>query len=145
MEFITRILLVLLISFMINCSKSDNPTISIVGNWIAVSLRTECPSSNTTETYACPATATALCYKILFSSNSTYLMQLSGTINGVPKADTYTGVYTMKGNSISTSATNSSGQSFTETDTFSLSGNMLTITSPKNSSTGCTNVIVFTK
>jgi hypothetical protein len=147
MKLFVRILPVLLIGLMINCSKSNDATVSIVGTWNGVSTGvTGCTSStnNFKATYTCPATASSPCIKITFSSNGNFTTEYAIVISGATTSSTNSGTYSIKGNSI-TITTSSGGQTTTETDTFSVSGSTLTITSPKSSSTGCTNAIVLTK
>lgn len=147
MKLFARILPVFLIGLIINCSKSSDATVSIVGTWNGVSSNvTGCTSSsnNFNATYACPATSSNPCIKVTFGSNGSFTTEYSAIFGGSPTSSTNTGTYSIKGNSI-TITTSSSGQTTTETDTFAVSGSTLTITSPKNSSTGCTNAIVLTR
>jgi archaellum component FlaF (FlaF/FlaG flagellin family) len=147
MKLLIRILPVLLIAFMINCSKSGDAAISIAGTWTGVSIATTgCTSSsnNFSTTYACPATSNNSCIRITFTSNGSFSTEFSAIVNGTATSGTNSGTYSIKGNSIAIT-TSSSGQTSTETDTFTVSGSLLTITSPKNSSSGCANVIILTK
>ena len=144
MKLFIRILPLLFMSVMINCSKSSSPGISIAGTWNVTSESTSgCTdaSSNNSQIFACPATESNSCQVITFKSNGTFTSVSTYVASGTPTTTNINGTYSISGNKISTVSSGSSSS----TDTFALSGNILTIISSKNSTTGCVFTIVMTK
>jgi hypothetical protein len=127
MKLQAKILIVLLIVSSTNCSKTSG--ISIAGTWKYTGFKaSNCSiSSNNVTRPACNSNCTVF----TFTSSSFTEKNAVGTVLNY-------GTYSISGNSIKINWANSGS----ETDTFTLSGNTLTIINLTN---GCTNTITMTK
>lgn len=114
---------------MLNCSKSNNPTISLAGKWMITSLTVSgCanPANDYTQAFGCPGTISKWCYIYTFNSNGTCAIEQTAT-----STENDTGTYKIYGNLVSITFTGSN-----EAWNFVLSGNNL-IFSIKDPTDGC--------
>jgi|GEM_PF-4474075 len=144
---------VLLLVTVVNCKKSnDEVTPSLVGTWsVTIVTATGCInySSNVSETFGCPATTAQDCDVITFNSDGTYT-EVDTSIDstsGATDTNNHNGTYSNKGNQLTLIEIVSGTSQASETVTFVLSGNTLTMTGPKDATTGtgCIYTITIVK
>lgn len=137
MRSIGAVASVVLMTLMLNCSKSSTPAISIAGKWTVVSWTvTGCkdPANNFSMAFACPGTLTNWCYIYTFNSNGTCSIERTAT-----STETDTGTYSIIGNRVAIAFTGSN-----EGWIFALAGNKLTFTLTEPTS-GCLHTLTLTK
>ena len=125
----------LFVILLSDCSKSSDPQISLDGTWIVTNeSESHCNNSidNSNSTISCSLTN---CAKFTFASNT---ITINLIINNA--SNSTQGTYSVSGNSITFTVNGK-----TETDTFTVVGNTLVITSPKKASTGCVATVTLVR